>query len=413
MSFAHRLPPALQHRDFAVFWLGSLFSWTGTQFTTVAMAWQMYELTNSAFEVGLLGLARAVPQIALGLVGGVLVDVMDRRRLLIVLQLVQFATSLVLAGLSLAGLVTPLALYGAALLLALVSAVEQPARGAALPNLVPLRLLPSASALAMAERHTASVVGPSLAGITLAFAGPGWCYAFDAASWLVMLAALAVVSTPLQAAGTRAGWSLATVLAGARFVVTQPVIFWFMVLDFGATLFGSPNALLPVFARDLFGVGPTGLGLLYTAIAGGNLLAALFLSTGGGTAAAGKWVLGGVALYGAAIVGFALCHTYWIAVVMLGLSGLGNGVSAVLRSTSNQLLTPDHLRGRVGAVNNAFVNGGPQLGQFESGLMAGLFGAEMSAFTGGAGALLLALGVATVPAVREFTLRGRTETVRV
>jgi hypothetical protein len=218
-----------------------------------------------------------------------------------------------------------------------------------------------------------------------------------------MLAALALIRTPLQLREGRQPWSLETLWGGARFVFTQPVIFWFMVLDFGATLFGSPNTLLPVYARDVLRVGPTGLGLLYASVSVGGLAAATVLSVGSGLERAGRWVLLGVVVYGAALMGFALSRDMVLSTIMLGVSGAGNGVSAVLRNTSNQLLTPDHLRGRVGAFNNAFVNGGPQFGQFRSGVVASLWGVEASALTGGLAALLLALGVACVPAVRRFT----------
>ncbi len=403
-----RLPPALRHRDFALFWAGSALSGVGTQFTTVAMAWQIYELTDSPLQIGLLGLARAVPQIAMAIFGGLLADTMDRKRLMAGLQIVQWATSATLAALTAFHLSSPEALYAGAVLLALASAVEQPARGAVVANLVPPHDLRSGVALHMVQRQVGSVAGPGLAGLALTFAGPGWCYAADAASWLAMLAAVLLVRTPLQSGSQVQPWSLETLLGGARFVMTQPVIFWFMVLDFGATLFGSPNALLPVFARDILAVGPTGLGMLYAASSAGGLAAATFLSASSRLQAAGKWVLVGVVVYGAAIMLFAVTVNFWIALAMLALSGAGNGLSAVLRGTSNQLLTPDNLRGRVGAFNNAFVTGGPQLGQFESGVIAELFGPQVSALTGGIGALLLALGIATIPVVRRFQLTAHT-----
>src|SRR5207253_1493951 len=199
--------------------------------------------------------------------------------------------------------------------------------------------------------------------------------------------AVALIRRPLRM-GAVSQVSVDAVLAGVRFVLTQPVILSFMILDFGATFFGSTTALLPVYARDLLVVGPVGLGILYASPWIGAVLAGMVLSSGFRVDKAGKWVLIGVAVYGCGTMGFALSRFLWLSVLMLAAVGAGNAISAVLRSTSNQLLTPDHIRGRVAAVNNAFVNAGPQLGQFESGLAASIGGARLSALTGGLAALL-------------------------
>jgi MFS family permease len=394
----------VRNREFRLYLAGGGLSAIGSQFTIVAMAWQMYELTDSPFAVGLLGLARAVPQIALALFGGLLADTLDRRRLLQLVQLASCAVSTGLAVLTLGGVLSPPLLLTAALLFAFGSALEAPARQAVIPNLVPPRQLGPAIALTSSERSVALIVGPSLAGLALAVAGPAACYAVDACSWSAMLLALALIRRPLQ--GTPARASLAALLEGARFVGTQPVILSFMLLDFGATFFGSSTALLPVYARDIIGVGPEGLGMLYAAPSVGAIVAAAALSGARQVERTGAWVLGGVAVYALCTIGFALAHTLWLAALLLAGSGAGNMLGAVLRNT-NQLLTPDRLRGRVAAVNSAFVMGGPQLGQFESGLVAELAGAPVSALTGGLGALLLVGAIALQPNVRRFTLAGR------
>src|SRR5262249_31276974 len=256
-----------------------LLSGLGTQFTTVAMAWQIYQLTNSPFDVGLLGLGRALPQIALTFFGGLLADTLDRRRLMIGIQLCQFAVSLALAMLTLTGRITPAVLVLAVLLLGCAFAIETPNQQALVPNLLPSEDLSAGIALNNTLSGVARIAGPSAAGLILAFASPGWCYAFDAASWFAMVAAMALIVRPLRS-GEVGRVSLAAVVAGVRFVRTQPVILSFMVLDFGATFFGSTTALLPVYARDLLHVGPAGLGLLYAAPWAGAVLAGLFLSTG-------------------------------------------------------------------------------------------------------------------------------------
>lgn len=397
------LPPALRNRDYRLFWTGAVLSAVGSQLTTVAMAWQIFVLTDSPFQVGLLGLGRAIPQITLSLFGGLLADAVDRRRLLIAIQVAQCLASTSLAALTVAGLASPPLLFAAAVAFSFGSALETPSRQAIVPNLVPAADLSSAIALNNAQLSAATIVGPSLAGILLAFSGPVACYALDAVSWFAMVAALLAIRRPLQIA-TRGRVSLEALRAGLRFVRHQEVVLSFMVLDFGATFFGSTNALLPVYARDILHAGPIALGLLYAAPSIGALATASVMSTTTRLRAAGKWVLLGVAIYGVCIIGFAVSRSLLVSIVMLAGTGVGNMISSVLRGTSNQLLTPDELRGRVAAVNGVFVVGGPQLGQFESGVVASLLGPELSALTGGLGALVLVSAIALKPAVRRFNL---------
>jgi MFS family permease len=397
------MPPALQHRDFRVFWTGALFSAVGTQMTTVAMAWQIYELTGSALQVGLLGLGRAIPQIGFAVFGGLIADAMDRKRLMIVLQVMQCGVSTALALLTLTGAISPGALFICAVLFAFSSAMETPIRQAVVPNLVPRSEIGSAVALSTMERSLGLIIGPGIAGVMIAVSGPGLCYAADAASWLIMLATLALIRAPLQVS-IAGRVSLQALAMGLRFVSRQPVILPFMILDFGATLFGSSYALLPIYAKDILEVGPIGLGALYAAPSVGGVIMGVALSGPLRIDRAGRWVLFGVAFYGVCTMAFAVSTVLWVSVLALAGTGAGNIVSAVLRGTSNQLLTPDELRGRVAAVNSAFVTGGPQLGQFESGVVAAIGGTELSALTGGVGALALAGGMWLLPKVRAFRL---------
>ena len=399
-----KLPPALRHRDYRLFWSGALLSALGSAFTTVALLWQLFQLTNSVFQVGLLGLAQAVPLIAMSLFGGVLADAVDRRRLMVVTQLIQLTISGALALLTLSGGVTPLAIYVGAAFFSLAGALEGPSRSALLPNLVPRADLAGAIALGSTQRSVAAIAGPALGGVLLALGGPAWCYALDALSWLAMLAALLSIRSRPQSGGGRRAVSFDALRTGLAFVRSNPVILSMMVLDFGATLFGEPDALLPIYARDILSVGATGLGLLFAATSVGSLLAATLMSVLPVRQQAGRWVLAGVVLYGLAAIAVALSNLFWLSLVMLALMGAGDTVSAVLRGTINQIATPDELRGRVSAVNTVFVVGGPRLGQVESGVAAAIGGPQFSALTGGLGALLVVCGVALVPAVRHFTL---------
>jgi MFS family permease len=408
-SGRRHVPPALRHRDFRLFWLGQAVSVMGTQFTNVGMAWQIYELTDSVLQIGLLGLARAIPQMILTLFGGILADALDRRRMLIGTQLTQFAVAAGLVGFTVTGAMSPTVLYVASALLAIFGALENPARQAYAPNLVPREDLTSAIALTTSMRQVGYVSGPALGGLALAAAGPASCYGMDAAARALMSGLLLMIRMR-QIAGRRGRITLASFLEGLAFVRSQPIILSLMVLDFGANFFGSPRALLPVYARDIFQVGPEGLGILFAASSIGGLAGSITMSMITQPRNAGRWVLLGVTFYAFAAMAFAVSPTFWVAAAMLLCMGVGDNVSSVLRGSINQLVTPDDLRGRVSAVNSIFVNVGPQLGQFESGVVAAWTSVPVAAFTGGLATLLLVLGVAAVPAVRRFNLpRGAPE----
>jgi MFS family permease len=265
----YRFP--LRYRDFCVFWTGSLLSGIGSQFTTVAMAWQVYELTDSALQIGLLGLFRAIPQIGLLPVAGLLADAMDRRRLMMCTEIGLFGVSMMLALLTFAGKATPGMLYAATALLALFNSLETPARQSIIPNLVPREDLAQTLALQGTQRYVPIIAGPSLAGVFLAFFGPGACYMVDGLSWLAMFLSLALLRTKLQSGRGWKAVSFSSLREGLQFVWGHGVIFPLMILDFGATFFGNARALYPVYARDILFVGPTGLGVLYAARAVGSL----------------------------------------------------------------------------------------------------------------------------------------------
>ncbi len=396
------LPPALRHGDFRRFWAGATASAVGSQFTTIAMGWHIYLLTGSPLQLGFLGLARAVPQMVVLLYGGVLADRVDRRRILIVMQLVQFGVSGALAAVTVAGRVTPLGLYIASGLLAVSAAFETPARQALIPNLVPTTDLTSALALNSTQRDIGNIVGPALGGVLLAFSGPAACYAVDALSWLAMLVALLSLSGSVGKLARMTTPALQSLAEGLGFVWAHPVILSCMVLDFGATLFGSARALYPIYAHDILAVGAVGLGLLYASSAVGSVVAATLMSVASHIRRAGFWTLAGVAVYGSCAAVFAVSHLFWLSLLLLAGTGAGNIVSSILRGTINQLSTPNQLRGRVSAVNAVFVQGGPQLGQFESGLVAQLFGTELSALTGGLATLVLVGLIAATPWVRRY-----------
>lgn len=395
----------LRHRDFRLFWIGLLLSSVGSQFTTVAMAWQIYELTNSPLQIGMIGLVRAVPQMVILLFGGLLADAINRRKLMMITQGSLFFVSGALAFLTVTGQMTPLQLYAVTVFLAFFSSLEAPSRHAIVTNLVPAEDLSRAMAISSTQRQIATIAGPSIAGVVLAFAGPSICYAVDAISWLIMLAALALIRVQLPEHG---GWrtiSLGSLSAGFRFVWHHAVIFPFLMMDLGANLFGTIRSLYPIYARDILAVGPRGLGILYAASAAGSLIGAFGFSAWGPARQAGRWILFGVTIYGVCLLGFAHSHFFWLSIIMLVGVGIGDTISAILRATINQLSTPDDLRGRMSSINSIFTNSGPQLGQFQAGALAAVIGAEFSVMTG-ALIILIIVGVlvARFPRVRDYRL---------
>ena len=369
------------------------------------MAWQIYDLTNSPLQIGLIGLVRAVPQMVILLFGGLLADAMNRRKLMMVTQGSLFFVSGALALLSSTGEVTPGKLYAVTALLALFGSLESPSRQAIVTNLVPAEDLSRALAIFSSQRQIATIAGPSVAGIVLALAGPAACYAVDAISWLIMLGALALIRTRLS---ERGGWrtiTLKSLRVGFLFVWNHAVIFPFLMMDFGANMFGTVRALFPIYARDILSVGPEGLGVLYAASAAGALLGAIGFSFWGGVRRAGRWILFGVAIYGLCLLFFAKSHLFWLSILLLIGSGIGDTISAILRATINQLSTPDDLRGRMAAINSIFTNSGPQLGQFQLGALATLAGAEVAAMSGALMILtIVALLVVRFPKVRDYQL---------
>lgn len=401
----HRLLSPLRHRDFRLFWTGLLLSSVGSQFTQVAMAWQIYELTNSPLQIGLIGLARAVPQMIILLFGGLLADAMNRRKLMMITQASLFFVSGTLALLTLAGQVTPLKLYAVTVFLALFSSLESPSRQSMVTNLVPAEDLSRALAIANTQRQIATIGGPSIAGVILAFAGPTACYAIDAISWLVMLSALALIRTQPP---ERGGWrtiTLSSLTEGFRFAWGHLVIFPLLMMDFGVNIFGTVRTLLPIYARDILAVGPQGLGVLYGASAAGALLGSFGFSLWGPVRQAGRWILIGVTIFGICLLLFAQSHIFWFSVLLLVGSGIGDAISAILRATINQLSAPDELRGRMASIHSVFTNSGPQLGQFQIGALASVIGAEFAAMSG-AVIILMIVGVLVVgfPHVRDYRL---------
>lgn len=383
----------LRHRDFALLWAGFFVSQIGSQMQIVAVAWQVYRLTNDPLALGALGLARVLPVILFGLAGGVFADVVDRRRLLLGATVVQMAGSFGLFALSSADRVTLPILYGFSMLLGASVAVANPARQAMIPSLVPVELLPRALGLGVTSWQLATVLGPSLGGFALAAAGPSVVYLVDAISFLAVIAALLAIRSR-GAAAPDASPGLESLFEGFRFLRRTPILLSLMLADFLGTFFAGAMMLMPIFADQVLRVGPRGLGLLFAAPAVGSALVAAVISLRGAPPLAGATVLWSIALYGLATAGFGASRSFPMALGCLALAGAADGVSTVVRQTLRQLLTPDELRGRMTGVSMIFFMGGPQLGELEAGWLGRLVGVQTSVVVGGLACTLSAAGFA-------------------
>jgi MFS family permease len=372
------------------------------QMLMVALGWQIYDLTESAWDLGLVGLAQFVPTLLLTLPAGHWVDQHDRRRLLAGALGLQAVAAAVLAAASAGGWVDRALILALSVLLGMARALQMPAQQALLPTLVPLALLPRAVAAASSSMQAAIIGGPALGGLLYAL-GPRLVAAGDAGQTgaalvygvglvlqaLSIAGVLAIRHRPTPHARIAPGFEQIT--AGLRFIWQRPLLLGAVSLDLFAVLLGGATALLPIFARDLLHTGPEGLGLLRAAPAAGALLVGLGLARWPINRRAGPRLLQAVALFGVAMIAFALARSFWLAFAALAVSGAADMVSVVIRQSLVQLETPDAMRGRVGAVNSVFIGASNQLGEFESGATAALLGPVGSVLLGGVGTLVVVL----------------------
>lgn len=392
---------ALRHRDFRLLWMGQLISVTGSQMQLAALHWHVWLLTKSAFALGMLGLFRGAPIILCSLAGGVFADAVNRKRLMIIMQSAMLLSATCLTLVTMAGLSRVWPIYLLTAVASAASAFDTPARQSLMPTLVPARDFSNAVSLGVTVFYFAMIGGPALAGFLLASHGPAIIYGINSASYLAVIVALLLMRTsgrPTAKEGeTTSRVSFGALKEGVAFVRKTPIIVQTMTLDFAATFFASATALLPIFADRILKVGPRGFGFLSAAPAIGAVVTGLAMARMGTFRRQGKLVIGSVAVFGLATVAFGLSRVFWLSLLLLGLAGAADTVSTVLRQTIRQLVTPDHLRGRMTSINMVFFMGGPQLGEVEAGTVAALIGAPLSVVTGGLGSLLAA-GVALLKA---------------
>jgi len=369
-----------------------------------AVFWQVYDITGSKWQLGVIGLVRFIPSLGLSLVAGAAADSYNRRKLAIVAQTVQLGAAAVLMAVTLGGSEDVLVIYACVFVFALAATFESPARSALLPQLVTKETFGNAIVVSGTFQQLSFVTGPALGGLLIAISGVGLAYVVLAglmAGSIVLLALL----RPEDGDAPRRSVSVEGILEGIRFVRGRQVILGAMTLDMFAVIFGGATALLPVFARDILDVGSVGYGLLLGAIDGGAFVMSIAMVFVPPSRRPGRTLLFAVLAFGLSTVLFGLSRNFALSLIACTLIGMSDEVSVVMRQTTIQLATPDALRGRVTSVNMLFIGASNQLGAVESGFVAALTTATFAVVSGGLGCLaVLGTVAAAMPEMRRYRI---------
>ena len=388
----------LKQRDFGLFWASLLFSAVGSQISTVAIAWQVYEITNSPFQLGLTGLFRALPIMLLSIPGGVLADRMDRRRLLIITQSLAALLALALALLSYFGTVQVWHIYFVTFLSGAVGIFDSPARTALIPTLVRAEQLATAYALNITWRQIATLSGPFIGGIVIATVGISISYFIDALSFFSVIICLALMrARPTPTSSEKKESPLESVRAGFNFIRDNTAILGLMGMDTCVQFFGAYRSMMPVFARDILAVGPTGLGALLGVPAFGALAGSAIVLALGNPKRKGHLIIAVTLIYTAGLICFALSRSLALSLTIVFFLGLVDAIGETLRDTLVQLITPDPMRGRVKSFDQVFMSAGTYLGHAQIGTAATFLGVSGALVMGGC------LGSAGVLVVAKYT----------
>jgi MFS family permease len=378
-----------RHRSFVLFWCARTFTNGAYMMQSVAVGWQIYDLTNDPLDLGLVGLVQFFPLLAMSIVAGQILDLFDRRAIAAVCQAGKALAALALALGTLQGWLDREAIFALVLVAATARAFELPTLHALLPGIVPVVLLPRAIAASASAQQTAVICGPSLGGLLYGL-GPAVVYAACTAIFVAAIVLIALVRI-FPRAEERRPLSLAGVFAGFGYIRTRPILLGAISLDFFAVLLGGVTALLPIYARDILHAGPFALGLLRSAPAVGALAASIVLARraiGGG---AGRIMFAAVGVFGLASLVFALSTSLALSLLALALYGAADAISVVIRQSLVQMRTPSGMLGRVMAVNSMFTGSSSALGEFRAGAVAAWLGPVPSALVGGIGAVVVML----------------------
>ncbi len=382
-------PRLLRQPTFLHFLAARTFSTLAFQMVAVVVGWQIFALTSSTFELGLVGLAQFVPMVLLSVPAGHVADRYDRRTVIRICQVIEGIAAAVLAFGGVEGWIGTHAIFAAVVVIGAARTFESPAVSALLPGVVPAAQLSSALALSASALQTATIVGPSLGGLLYLF-GTGVAYAVVAVLFLV--ASFAVGGLRLaRAAPRREPVSIASLLSGFVYIKQHPIVLGAISLDLFAVLLGGATALLPVYARDILHTSSIGLGVLRASPAVGALAMSVVLAHRPPKRRVGVTMFAAVTLFGVATVVFGLSTVFPLSMAALVVLGASDVISVVIRGTLVQVETPDVMRGRVSAVSSLFIGTSNQLGEFESGTTATLFGTVPAVVVGGLGTIAVAL----------------------
>ena len=379
----------LRNRDFTAFLAARFLATLAVQMQTVAVGWQVYEVTRDPLDLGLVGLSQFLPFVLLVLPAGHLADSRDRRRILTACFALEALCALLLLAFAWRGLTSAAPVFAVMVLFGTARAFAMPTGQALLPNLVDREQFGTAVALNSSTWQVATIAGPALGGVVY-LAGATVVYATVAALLAVSVALLFLVRRGGERASAPEAPSLKSLLSGLGFVWSRRPLLGAISLDLFGVLFGGATALLPVYAADVLHVGPAGLGVLRTAPGVGAALCGIVLGLAPITRNVGRWMFGGVAVFGLATIVFGLSHWFWLSLAALAVMGAGDMVSVYIRQLLVQLETPDAIRGRVSAVNAVFIGASNELGEFESGLTAAWFGTVPAVVVGGGATLAVA-----------------------
>ncbi len=385
----HQPRGAFRHRGFVLFWIARFFTTFATQIVSVAVGWQVYDLTRNPFDLGLVGLVQFAPALALVLVTGSVSDRYNRRLIVAICQAVEALCAALLLWLTLSGVVSVNVIFALLFVFGVARAFMGPASQSLIPNLVPAEDLASAIALSSSSWQVATIVGPVAGGLLYGVA-PEWAYGVAATLFLgAGILILTVPKPPQKTLHEPTSWS--TVVAGFRYVWHEKIVLGAISLDLFAVLLGGAVALLPAYARDILDVGPWGLGLLRSASGIGAIVVAIYLTWRPIRDHAGIIMFIAVGIFGAATVVFGFSTIVWLSVVALALAGAADMISVYVRETLIQLWTPDAVRGRVNAVNMVFVGASNEVGEFRAGTVAALIGVVPAVVMGGIGTIGVAV----------------------
>ena len=379
----------LRNRDFTAFLAARFLATLAVQMQTVAVGWQVYEVTRDPLDLGLVGLSQFLPFVLLVLPAGQLADSRDRRRILAACFALEAVCALLLLAFAARGLSSAAPVFAVMVLFGTARAFAMPTGQALLPNLVGREQFGTAVALNSSTWQVATIAGPALGGLVY-LAGATVVYATVAALLVVSVALLFMVRRGGERAAAPEAPSLKSLLSGLGFVWSRRPLLGAISLDLFGVLFGGATALLPVYAADVLHVGPAGLGVLRTAPGVGAAVCGIVLGLAPITRHVGRWMFGGVAVFGLATIVFGLSQWFWLSLAALTVMGAGDMVSVYIRHLLVQLETPDAIRGRVSAVNAVFIGASNELGEFESGVTAAWFGTVPAVVVGGGATLAVA-----------------------